>query len=203
MLDDPRIRLPSLMLLVLALNACSPEVEEVGAATQIGENGSSTAASVLSAVLEDITPVEEKFLSLAQDFSDQVYAWRPAEGVRSTAEVLMHVAATNYFFPMSAGVDPPAATGIEASDVQRTLPAFETKFSSKDSVLAELRASFQHLRAAIESTRGRSLEEDVQVFGEPFTLGGLWIGQAGHLHEHLGQLIAYARVNGTTPSWSQ
>ena len=31
----------------------------------------------------------------------------------------------------------------------------------------------------------------------------MWIGATTHLHEHLGQLIAYARSNGVVPPWSR
>jgi hypothetical protein len=30
----------------------------------------------------------------------------------------------------------------------------------------------------------------------------LWVLTTTHLHEHLGQLIAYARSNGVVPPWS-
>ena len=35
------------------------------------------------------------------------------------------------------------------------------------------------------------------------TTRGVWIVTATHLHEHLGQLIAYARSNNVTPPWSK
>jgi hypothetical protein len=31
----------------------------------------------------------------------------------------------------------------------------------------------------------------------------VWVVTVAHLHEHLGQSIAYARTNGVTPPWSQ
>jgi hypothetical protein len=31
----------------------------------------------------------------------------------------------------------------------------------------------------------------------------MWILTVGHLHEHLGQLIAYARSNNVVPPWSK
>jgi len=35
------------------------------------------------------------------------------------------------------------------------------------------------------------------------TRRAMWIGATTHLHEHLGQLIAYARSNGVVPPWSR
>lgn len=115
----------------------------------------------------------------------------------------MHVAALNYYAPSAAGIDPPEATGLDLSDPATTFPAYEASRSAKDSVLVQVRASFSHLRTAFESMGDADLDQEVQVFGRPLTLRQLWIGHTGHLHEHLGQLIAYARVNEVVPPWSQ
>ena len=183
--------------------SCAPASDDSGEAAQQQAVSDPRGARVITEVLNDVGPVEEKVLSLAQVFAAQHYAWRPGEGVRSSAEVFMHIAAINYFFPTAAGIDPPASTGIDPADPATTFPAYESSVTEKDRVLTELRASFQHLRIAIESTRTFDLDQQVQVFGEPLSLRSLWIGHAGHLHEHLGQLIAYARVNGVAPPWSQ
>jgi uncharacterized damage-inducible protein DinB len=185
------------------LFACEPSGADVDQPAQQQESASSPGAAVITDVLADLEQVQERVLSLAEEFGDGQYAWRPSEGVRSGAEVFMHVAAINYFFPSAAGIDPPEATGLDLSDPATTFPAYEASASTKDSVLVQLRASFQHLRTAIESTRDRDLDQEVEVFGQPLTLRLLWIGHGGHLHEHLGQLIAYARVNGVVPPWSQ
>jgi hypothetical protein len=45
--------------------------------------------------------------------------------------------------------------------------------------------------------------ETIEAFGRKMTARSLWITTATHLHEHLGQLIAYARSNNVTPPWSK
>ena len=177
--------------------------EDSGEAGRQQGVGDPRGAQVITEVLDDLAFVEEKVLSLAGVFTDQHYAWRPGEGVRSSAEVFMHIAAINYYFPTAAGIDPPASTGIDPADPVTTVPAYASSLTVKAPVLTELRASFEHLRLAIESTRTSDLDQEVRVLGEPVSLRSLWIGHAGHLHEHLGQLIAYARVNGVVPPWSQ
>jgi hypothetical protein len=47
------------------------------------------------------------------------------------------------------------------------------------------------------------LNAALDVFGQKTTNRGLWISTVTHLHEHLGQLIAYARSNKVTPPWSK
>ena len=47
------------------------------------------------------------------------------------------------------------------------------------------------------------LGDQVKMFGQSFTTQKLWVSGTTHLHEHLGQLIAYARTNGVKPPWSQ
>jgi hypothetical protein len=47
------------------------------------------------------------------------------------------------------------------------------------------------------------LDEAVQVLGQKNTNRGMWIMATVHLHEHLGQLISYARSNNVTPPWSK
>jgi hypothetical protein len=43
-----------------------------------------------------------------------------------------------------------------------------------------------------------------KAFGQRKRTGrSLWIATVTHLHEHLGQLIAYARANKVTPPWSK
>jgi len=202
-----RPRLAQLLFLLpffLCSSSCAGPEEDVGAAAAGGpESDGALVPPVITEVLDDIALVEEKVMSLAQEFTEQQYAWRPSDGVRSSAQVLMHVAAINYYFPTAAGVTPPVSTGIAIEDPATTVPAYEGSLTSKAPILAELQASFDHLRAAMESTRTGDLDRQVEVFGEPLSVRFLWVGQAGHLHEHLGQLIAYARVNGVQPPWSQ
>ena len=57
-------------------------------------------------------------------------------------------------------------------------------------------------RQAIEESAGE-LDRPVSLRGSPTTVGDIWIRAVVHLHEHLGQSIAYARSNGVVPPWSR
>ena len=53
------------------------------------------------------------------------------------------------------------------------------------------------------NTADATLEEQPKFEGRKITTRGLWIATTSHLHEHLGQLIAYARSNNVTPPWTK
>jgi hypothetical protein len=150
-----------------------------------------------------LSTVRTRIVTLAERFGQEQYDWRPADGVRSAAEVFMHVAAINAAFPLFAGHEAPASTGLTMDNLPTAAPAYENSLTTRDRIRPELSASFEHLRAAIEATSASGLERQVTVFGEAMTVRALWIGHLGHLHEHLGQSIAYGRTNGVVPPWSQ
>lgn len=114
----------------------------------------------------------------------------------------MHVATINFAFPLFAGHEAPASTGLTMETLPTAAPAMESSLQAKTEIVPQLRASFEHLRGAIESTSDSDLERRITVFGSPGTPRALWIRHVGHLHEHLGQLIAYGRTNGVVPPWS-
>jgi uncharacterized damage-inducible protein DinB len=156
---------------------------------------------VMGELLKDVADVEKKVLDLAKAIPESAYGWRPNPGVRSTGEVLQHVAADNYFLPVLLGNPAPTETGITKE--YKTAAAYEKRSLNKDAVIAELEKSFAFLRTSMNATTDAQLGTAMDVFGQKSTARGLWITTATHLHEHLGQLIAYARANKVTPPWSK
>jgi uncharacterized damage-inducible protein DinB len=164
--------------------------------------GAQNREGVMGDLLRDVTGVEGKIMGLARAMPAAAYEWRPGKGVRSTGDVLKHVAADNYFLPAIAGVTPPAETGINSKDY-KTTEAFEQRKLTRDQIIAELEKSFAFLKKAMSDTPDGKLDAQIEMFGTKSTTRGLWISTATHLHEHLGQLIAYARSNNVTPPWSK
>ena len=158
-------------------------------------------AGIAGDLLKDISGVEEKVMALAKALPDSAMAWRPGPGVRSTAEVFQHIAADNYFMPTLAGATTPKEIGITKDF--KTAAEWEKKPRDKAAVLAELTKSFAFLKSSLTSTPAAQLDAPLDMFGQKSTTRGLWLGTATHLHEHLGQLIAYARTNKVTPPWSK
>jgi hypothetical protein len=161
-----------------------------------------TREGLMGDLLKDISDVESKIAGLAKAMPEAAYAWRPGAGVRSTGEVLQHVAADNYFLPAAMGIAAPAETGIMGKDF-KTAQAFEKRSMTRDQIIAEVTKSFSFLKASMNGMSDAQLNAAIEVFGQKSTNRGMWIMTATHLHEHLGQLIAYARSNKVTPPWSK
>ena len=147
----------------------------------------------------DLNEVQKKFVDLANAIPESAYSWRP-QGARSIGEVLLHVGSDNYLLPIFLGSPAPAATGV-TSDFN-TAVAFEKRKLSKAEIVAELNASFQHLHRTIGASDA-NLGETIKLFGQDYTRQRAVILTVTHLHEHLGQLIAYARQNNVVPPWSK
>jgi uncharacterized damage-inducible protein DinB len=160
-----------------------------------------TREGVMGELIRDIDQLEKKVIGLATAMPAAAHEWRPAKGVRSTSEALMHIAADNYFFPAVLGVTPPAETGITKEFP--TAAAFEKKVLAREALIAELQKSFAFLKSSMAAVPEAKLDEAIQVFGQKNTNRGMWIMATVHLHEHLGQLISYARSNNVTPPWSK
>jgi uncharacterized damage-inducible protein DinB len=144
--------------------------------------------------LGQLDDVSKKILDLAEAVPADKYSWRPGKGVRSVSEVYMHVVVANYFLPSFMGVQPPA--GIDRST--------ETGVTDKAKVVAMLRQSFDNVRSVVLKTPDADLDKKVKVFGgREMSERALIMTMGNHMHEHLGQSIAYARSNGVTPPWSE
>lgn len=148
----------------------------------------------------DVGAAEKKFLDLARAIPESVYAWRPP-GARSIGEVLLHVASDNYFLVIPMGKAAPAATNI-TSDF-KSLEPYEKRQLSKDQIIAELADSFKHLHDAMNLNTEANLKENIKFFGQDWSRQRVMLATVTHMHEHLGQLIAYARSNNVAPPWSR
>lgn len=152
------------------------------------------AFSAKADILWQIQDAEKKLIQLAEATPAEKFAWRPSEGVRSTGEVFMHVAGANYFIPTFWGTNIPE--GIKPRE-------FEKQGADKAKVLETLKKSFEYARAAVEAVPDGDLDKQIKLFGNDASTRMALLVVATHGHEHLGQSIAYARMNGIVPPWSQ
>ena len=143
--------------------------------------------------LGQLDDVEKKIEGLAAAVPDSKYAWRPAEGVRSISEVYMHVAGANFHFMKFVGAKPPE--GLD--------PAMEKTITDKAKIAEWLKKSFDHVRQTVLAMPDADLEKPTKMFGQDATFRNVLLTEGFHLHEHLGQSIAYARMNGVVPPWTE
>jgi len=159
-------------------------------------------AGLMGDLIADVTDVESKIVGLAKAMPEASYAWRPMPGVRSAGEAFAHVAADNYFLPIALGSVAPAATGISGTDY-KTVEAYEKKTRTRAEIIAEVEQSFAFLKKAMADTPDAKMDTTLKMFGRESSVRSTWVMTVTHLHEHLGQLIAYARSNKVTPPWSK
>ncbi len=160
-----------------------------------------SAQGLMGDMHRDVNEVQKKIIDLARAVPESAYGWRPAPGVRSIGEVLLHVSADNYLIPIAMGKPAPAASGI-TSDFA-SAGAFEKRTLTKDQLIAELETSFTHLHQGMGLTTDANLAEKIDMFGQQWSRQRAMVLTVTHLHEHLGQLIAYARSNNVAPPWSR
>jgi uncharacterized damage-inducible protein DinB len=188
-----RVRLAALCVapLVIAASATAARAQDVPT--------KESALEVRARFLSDLDTLQKKMLALADAFPAEKYSWRPAPGVRSVGEVFMHVASEYYLYtPMAYGGAP--STVIPRQ--QGAMKQFESQ-STKADVLKHLNDAFAYMKQQIAGLDPAAITGAKKLFGENRTIIETSFIMSGDLHEHLGQLIAYARMNGVVPPWSK
>jgi uncharacterized damage-inducible protein DinB len=151
----------------------------------------------------DVT--SSQILDLAKAMPSEKFEWRPGAGVRSVGEVYVHIAEANVLLVGFTGqrIDfaGPHFSGKEpgAEIVDRNLQ-FEKTVHGKETILAMLHDTIHATRASFAAA---DLEKPASFLGRPTTVRGIYIVILAHMNEHLGQSIAYARMNGVVPPWSK
>ncbi|HLZ17207.1 MAG TPA: DinB family protein, partial [Cyclobacteriaceae bacterium] len=134
-------------------------------------------------------------MQLAQAIPAEKYAWTPKAGVRSFAEVFAHIISANYFFASKLGAKVPEGVKMET---------LEKDLKTKDQIAAALKQSYELIIGTVKNIKDGDLSKKVEFpFPGEFTDMTAVLIAYGHSNEHLGQLIAYSRMNGITPPWSE
>jgi uncharacterized damage-inducible protein DinB len=137
--------------------------------------------------------VSQQLIALAEAIPAEKYSWRPAPGVRSVSEVFMHIALANFeLLPVTGPKLPPDLT----QDMEKTV-------TKKADVIQWLKRSLDAVKTARANLKPGDLERKVKVNGKTVTADGMYLRIIVHDNEHMGQLVAYARMNGIVPPWSK
>lgn len=144
--------------------------------------------------LAEIAYYEQRYVRLAEAMPAEKYSWRPGEGVRSVGEVYAHIVGANYGVARALGTAPPA--GLDFKSIMALS-------GDKPKLVQALKDSFAHFRNAIIALKDEDTGKPQKMFNRETTLRGSFIIITGHFGEHLGQSIAYARMNGVVPPWTE
>jgi uncharacterized damage-inducible protein DinB len=137
--------------------------------------------------------VSKQLIDLAEATPEGKFSWRPAPGVRSTSEVYMHIALANFYLLSVTGPKMPADATQDT----------EKRVTSKADVINWLKRSLEAVKEAHASVTPKDLARKVHIVDRDATVDGMYLRIIVHANEHMGQLVAYARMTGVTPPWSK
>ena len=183
----PRI-LPALCLLVI-----TTAVVPLSAQVYPYRDGTPGVTGYRSEVMAEVMIQESEFVRLAEAIPAEKYTWRPSPDVRTIAEVFLHASAANYNLYKLVGTPTPATVDTKT---------LEQSTTDKGKVIATLKASYAHAKAAIRAMPDTDLEKMLDWNGGKITERGVLLYIVQHIAQHLGQQIAYARSIGVVPPWT-
>jgi uncharacterized damage-inducible protein DinB len=137
--------------------------------------------------------VSSQLAALAKATPADKFSWRPAAGVRSMSEVYMHLAINNFYLLSVTGPKMPA--DLTSEELEKTV-------TEKDAVIGWLTRSLEAVKNARAQLKPGELRRKVKIWGRDADVDGMYLRIIVHANEHMGQLIAYARMNGVVPPWS-
>ncbi len=134
-----------------------------------------------------------QLIALAEATPPEKFAWRPAPGVRSTSEVYMHIVLANFYLLSITGPKMPPDL---KEDAEKTV-------TTKPEVIAWLKRSLDAIKQAHLKETPQHLAIKVHIGDRDSTVDWMYLRIIIHANEHMGQLIAYARMTGVVPPWSK
>lgn len=137
--------------------------------------------------------VSRQLVALAEAIPADKYGWRPGQGVRSTGEVLMHITEANFWLLSQTGQKMPAGFPNDPAKIA----------NDKPKVIEWLKRSLETVKQAHASVTPADLQRKVTIMKHDGTVDGVYLRILVHDNEHMGQLVAYARMNGIVPPWSK
>jgi uncharacterized damage-inducible protein DinB len=152
----------------------------------------STAPGFVSEVMRQFESSMEKFIALAEAVPAEKYGWSPGAGTMTVAKVYGHVARYNYLYPAtSLGTRAPDGRDADAAE----------DITDKAQMVARLKESRDHVRKVVAGLQNP--ETGTTQYGRAVPQWSVLLQLVAHMNEHLGQSIAYARMNSIVPPWSR
>jgi len=193
-----RTLIPAIVVLCFAIgNGASPANGQSAPAAQQSAaapaDKTSPSYDMKAQAVYDLQDLQKKFVGLAGAIPAEKYTWRPAEGVRSFSELFLHIAAANYNIPTMMGAAHNSST--EQKDFQKST-------TDKSKIIEQLNQSFAHAISVVQAMSNSDFAKPEKKLGPDANDGDVVYLLVTHAHEHLGQVIAYARMNNVVPPWT-
>src|SRR5215472_5551726 len=158
--------------------------------------------SVTQVLDRALTNVEKEFVPAAEAMPQDKFGYAPTDGefkgVRTFAQQIKHVAATNYEIAAAImQVKPPVEIGDDEAG-----PA---SIKTKKEIIRFVKDSFAYMHKAVATI---TPENQVESLKSPWgqntvTRLGLTTLIVGHCFDHYGQMVVYLRMNGIVPPASR
>jgi uncharacterized damage-inducible protein DinB len=135
---------------------------------------------------------EEEVVSAAEVMPADKYNFAPKdgtfEGVRTFAQQVTHIAASQYYYFGNFGIK-----GVDSDAID--------KLTKKDDIVKALKDSYAFAQQAIETM---TAENAFEPLGEhKITRAGLATTALAHTNDHYGQMVVYLRMNKIIPPASR
>ena len=147
-------------------------------------------------------------MAMVESIPAEKYDWRPDRNARSISEVFVHVAGSFMLLEAVGAVAPVDPYGQVPADGQerfrgliRRNDELEKSVREKVAVTDVLKRSLQAVRNSVTRADDAELDQRRHFFGEQTTVRRVYLRLLAHTHEHMGQMIAYMRINGMSPPW--
>ena len=147
---------------------------------------------------KDIDGLRKKFMALAEAVPTSKLDWRPMKGARSFHDVFAHVAAEGNTETAMFGGKRPAGSLADFDAEEARLAKLPD-----DQLIAAMDKSMQSLSATLAGLSLDRMNTSITYYGQPTLPRIATTYTLNDLHEHLGQLVSYARMNQVVPPWSR
>ena len=182
-----------LMLVLLGLNAGAISASAQNPDTAAIADHTAPSYDMKAQSLADLQVVQKKFVDLANVVPADKFAWRPSADSRSFAEVFLHVAGERYQILALGGATPPA--GFDGK-------TYEKSTTDKARIVDELNRTWEYTQKTINGMSNADFAKLLPKLGPQANAGDVIYILVADAHEHLGQVVAYARENGIVPPWT-
>jgi uncharacterized damage-inducible protein DinB len=171
------------------MRVCIPTLALMAILTAAPVALAQTAAPRPDPVLRDAmagawTSITGKLITMAEDFPESKYDFKPVEGVRTFADQLRHVAFWNQY----------VARTMKGEKVDPAINELsKAEYPTKAAIVAVLKSSAADAAAQMKAQDATPSPKATRLFNT-FT---------EHAGEHYGQLVVYYRLNGIVPPESR